>query len=168
LKESKESQPIYIAVDATNLVRCRYCGLMDGDRWLRADRGQYCSMDCMRADNVGLFFFVYLIGAAGIPFFLLYYGMYPIIAVFGALIVMTIGFPLLRSSYLGLEYRSKVPRYSRQNERPSGVDLLKALPSRVSCPNCDANIDLEKVSADMVYTCDYCGASGNIEILKQE
>jgi hypothetical protein len=168
LKESKESHPIYIAVDATNLARCKWCGRMEGGQWLLAKSRLYCSKECNYADIAVTLLSIYLLCAAFIPLLMLQRGDHPIAIVLSSLFVIAIGSPIFYMSYLGIKYKSKVPRGSRINEGPSGVDLLKALPSRVSCLKCDANIDVDKVSADMVYACEYCGASGNIEILKRD
>ena len=55
---------------------------------------------------------------------------------------------------------------SRRDDVSLDTVLLRAMPSAVLCPRCDANIDVPKVGDNMVYTCDYCGASGTIEVLK--
>ena len=166
LKNSKESHPIQMAVDATKLARCKWCGRMKGDRWPRTDAESYCSIDCAKADHASSMILFFLLVVAVSPIGILLVGpLSPSIIVLGFLIFIIVGFPFLRFGHSGFRYRSKVPRDSRRNEGTSGVDLMKALPSRVCCPNCDANIDLEKVSEDMVYTCENCGVSGNIEIL---
>lgn len=168
MKDSKVSHPIYVAVDVTKLARCKWCGRMEGGQWLLANSRRYCSRECSQADSALVLVSIYVICAAAVPFLSILRGDSLIMAAVLSLTMMAIGSPVLWFSYLGFQYQSKVPRGSKGNEGPSVVDLLKALPSRVSCPNCDASIDLENVSDDMVYTCEYCGASGNIEILKQD
>ena len=167
MKDSKESHTIYISVDAAKLARCKWCGRMEGDRWHRTDNESYCSMNCAKADTASYMILAFLLTVALSPIAILLVGtMSPSVVVLGLLLFLIVGSPFLRFGYSGLRYRSKVPRDSRRYEGPSGVDLLKALPSGVLCPNCDANIDLENVSEDMVYTCTNCGESGDIEILK--
>jgi DNA-directed RNA polymerase subunit RPC12/RpoP len=59
-----------------------------------------------------------------------------------------------------------VPRNSRSDISLSKISLLrKALPA-VKCPNCDGNLNLSNIDADMQYHCDYCGVSGIVEIVK--
>ena len=83
----------------------------------------------------------------------------------GSILLLLTGTPLLYASIIGQRKRIKVPKDSKRDEDISDAALLKALPSSVTCPKCDGTIDLTKVGKDLVYTCDYCGTSGTIEIL---
>jgi len=74
--------------------------------------------------------------------------------------------PVLCCSAIGQYHRTTIPKGSRRDDVSIDLARLKAVSSVVLCPKCDANIDIAKVGDDMVYTCDYCGASGTIEVLK--
>jgi hypothetical protein len=66
------------------------------------------------------------------------------------------------------QFKQEVPEGSRFNGASSNLALLRAIPHPIECPNCDGNIDLSTVKEDMIYHCEYCGASGKVEILKTE
>lgn len=71
--------------------------------------------------------------------------------------------------FAGRAYRKEIPKGSRKTEgRVSELALLRSVTSSVSCPTCDASIDLSDIREDKLYHCDYCGASGIVELLKTE
>jgi DNA-directed RNA polymerase subunit RPC12/RpoP len=42
--------------------------------------------------------------------------------------------------------------------------MLRRISGSLQCPKCDANVNMEEIDEDMVYTCGYCGATGLIKI----
>jgi DNA-directed RNA polymerase subunit RPC12/RpoP len=46
----------------------------------------------------------------------------------------------------------------------SEVSVLRSISPPVECPNCDGLIDLANVGEEVVYNCQYCGASGVLEL----
>jgi hypothetical protein len=70
--------------------------------------------------------------------------------------------------YLDQRHIARTLKGSRRNIGISEVSLLRKISAPIECPNCDGIINLENVSEDMVYTCQYCGANGIIDIKLQE
>lgn len=132
MKENRESLPIYITVDPTKILRCKWCGVVESEEWQHTRYGVYCSQDCFYADQVD-----------GSSFPVLYYW-----------------------AKVGMNRQKEVPRDSRRDDVSSDVALLKTISSGISCPRCNGNIDIRKIGTDRVYNCEYCGASGTIEVVK--
>ena len=169
MKESSEFHPIYIAVDSSKVARCKWCGRVESEHWEKTQGAIYCSGDCRLADGaisnaVGCLLYMIiaplyltplLIHMLGVGFSLAYL---PILGMV----------PVLYFGLKGLHVRRNITRGSRRDEKPTELALLRSVASTVTCPKCDGNIDLTKVGEDMVYTCEYCGASGTIEILQTD
>jgi hypothetical protein len=169
LKESNESHSIYIAVDSKKVARCDWCGTAESENWWKYQRQIFCSANCTSAakarDDLTLGFVGMVIGPLiAIPFAYVSLAL----GIGFATLVMILASVLVIAGRKGLDLQQKIVRGSRKQEKPTGLTLLRSVASTVSCPNCDGNIDLTKVSEDMVYTCGYCGASGTIEILQTD
>lgn len=167
MNENRESLPIHITVDSTKIARCQWCGSIESDNWRVNRYGVYCSDICAAANVTGLsictsLFFVFLslitvaamepsswASGIGIP-----------------LLFILLALPGLLCGAIGLEHRKKVPRNSRRDDISSDLALLRAISSEVSCPKCNGNIDVGRISKDRVYRCQYCGATGTIEVIK--
>lgn len=157
-----------ILVDASRVLRCKWCGISQSDTWKTTENGVYCSDSCMKVDMhmtrsywfycMFLFFVIFVpIGSRIDPSGLL--GWLSIIMIPLTICCFIVGLP-------PSNYKEEVPRNSRVNEESLNVSLLKTVASHIECPNCDGNIDLSKVKEDMIYHCDYCGADGIIELVK--
>jgi len=164
MKTSSESLRIYITVDSTKIVRCQWCGVAQSEHWHRARNGIFCSRNCSHAVNPYCdIVAVVLLWITYSPLVLFLPAGYNVIGMLAIILVLS---PCLIPVKGGLDHRKKVPRNSRRDDVASDMALLKAISSRVSCPKCGANINLRKVGEDRVYNCEYCGASGTIELVK--
>jgi transcription elongation factor Elf1 len=168
LVDNKESLRIYIAVDSKKVSRCKWCGTTQSDNWIGGRYGGiFCSTQCSLAYSANgtlLSFLVLLV----VLFPILFGTGYPIpigVLLYGFAILAVIFIPLTCFGGIGYYYRMHIPKDSRRDDVPIDVAMLKTMSSAVLCPRCDANIDVSKVGADRIYTCDYCGASGTIEIM---
>jgi hypothetical protein len=86
---------------------------------------------------------------------------------FVSILLIVVGSPMMIFGFAGRGFRKDIPKGSRKTAgRLSELAMLRAATSKVSCPKCNANIDLKAVREDRVYSCEYCGASGTIKILK--
>lgn len=169
MKESSESYPIYIAVDSSKIARCKWCGTAESEHWEKTQKGIYCSGDCKMADGAisnAVGYFICMISVL-IPFLSLPV-LFPLMNVgFVLPYLPLLGlFPVLYFGLKGLYLRKNIIRGSRRDEGSSKLALLRSVASTVSCPKCDGNIDLTGVGEDMVYTCEYCGASGRIRTVE--
>ena len=127
----------------------------------------YCSKECNLASQANDFISGFVMIVVFIPIMLTMGGpRYLSIIIIGSAIVIAMFSPLLYCGLVGHSHRRKIPKGSRRNQVSSDMALLKAMSSAVLCPRCDANLDVTKVGQDRVFTCDYCGASGTIEILQ--
>ena len=156
--DSKESLRIYIAVDPAKVARCKWCGGTESKNWTGDNMsGIYCSDECRFADqsNCILLFFV-----ISMPLALVISG--PA----GLFLFSVLLSPMLVCGGIGQYHRRTIAKDSRRKDVSIDTAMLQAVSSAVLCPKCDANIDVTKVGDDRVYTCDYCGASGTIEVVK--
>jgi hypothetical protein len=166
LKEHKESHPIYIAVDPTKLARCRWCGTYKSEFWGEAESGLYCSSDCHYANHTDEFLVGFFCAVILIPFILVNLLSSPGLIIGGTFLFWLMVAPLLVYGLRSRRYRAMVPRGSRSHDVSNEQALLRTMASTVSCPKCDGNIDIGKVGDDRTYHCEYCGASGKIEIIR--
>ena len=170
--ERSDLTRLYIAVDPSKLVQCKWCGTIESDNWRTGRRGgSYCKLSCLHADNrqeyrnlnyglmilsAGMWLWGWLVG--------------------GFLLGVFVGIPMLFMTIPGIlcgTYRIKrgevasvkVPKDSRKPDSLTDLSLLKTIMSHVECPNCDGNIDLTKIGGDQIYHCDYCSASGIVELV---
>ena len=165
--DSKESIRIYVAVDPTKVSRCKWCGTIQSEKWI-GDRygGVFCSTECSFAYYANKTLVSYPLLVIFVPLFF-WFGipvslgtLLPAFALFALLFS-----PLLCFGGAGHYQRRHISKDSRRDDVPIDVAMLKAMSSTVLCPRCDANLDVSKVGKDMTYTCEYCGASGTVEIM---
>ena len=175
MTENKDELPrLHIFVDGSKVVRCKWCGTTQSEKWIPAGFGDfYCSDNCKRAaewnpEGYGfctfgftLLLFLVII-FTGLPWEILLPG----ILIMSPLFILLPVIMYFRKP--PEDYKEKVPKNSRWNEGLSDLSLLKTITSHAVCPNCDGNLDLSKVTQDMVYACEYCGASGKIEVVKMK
>ncbi|MHA2117184.1 MAG: hypothetical protein ACXACG_18925 [Candidatus Thorarchaeota archaeon] len=167
MKDSKESHTIYIAVDPSKVAMCKWCGSVESEDW-RMGSGVYCSRECGWADQAEKFLlcFVLWIPTALILTIMNSLGN-PSSIPFVSILLIVVGSPMMIFGFAGRGFRKDIPKGSRKTAgRLSELAMLRAATSKVSCPKCNANIDLKAVREDRVYSCEYCGASGTIKILK--
>jgi predicted Zn finger-like uncharacterized protein len=168
LVDNKESLRIYIAVDPKKVSRCKWCGTTQSDNWIGGRYGGiYCSTQCSLAYSANRTFLSFLVFLV-ILFPIIFGTGYPIhigSLLYGYALLAVLFSPLACFGGIGHYYRRHIPEDSRRDDVPIDIAMLKAMSSAVLCPRCDANIDVSKVGADRIYTCDYCGASGPIEIM---
>lgn len=169
MNENRESLPIYITVDPAKIVRCKWCGVAQSEHWQHTQVGIFCSTDCYDAERadarIGAFFALVIL----LAFIVAMIAQLSLVAVAMVLPVLLLAVvPFLYCGMLGRNLRKKVPRGSRRDDVSSDLAMLKAISSGVSCPRCNANIDIRKIGEDKVYNCEYCGASGTIELVKTQ
>ena len=175
----KDSPQLFVAVDASKVARCNWCGTLQSDNWKEIRTGIYCSNGCADASNNQRLLASICIAIVAAPIVLLLpvpTGLFtamqrPMIFTFVGVLVFPFFVILiygLVSEYRRVRiYKNEVPKASRMDEGIEELVLVRSA-KHVECPNCDGNIDLSKVKADMIYHCEYCGASGKVEILKTE
>jgi len=169
MKKNSESLRIYITVNPTKIVRCGWCGTAESDNWLMNRTGIYCSSQCAAANMAGLSTCLFVFSA--ILVFATFVASratsdYSFMTILGGLVLgVMISSPCLICAVGGRDSRKRVPRGSRRDKASSDMSLLKTV-SGITCPRCDANLDIRKVGEDKVYNCEYCGASGTIELVK--
>ncbi|NHJ14415.1 MAG: hypothetical protein EAX95_12120 [Candidatus Thorarchaeota archaeon] len=156
----KDAPKLYIAVDASKLARCAWCGTSESQEWLSAETGVFCSVECARARYIDTV--LCIIGTAFViaPLTLLTF-FAPL-----APIILILTYPALKEWRRIRRYKKDVAEGSRRKDDSIDLSLLHALPTAVTCPSCDGNINLFTVKEDMIYHCEYCGVSGKVEILK--
>ena len=175
MKENREPLRVYVAVDPAKILRCMWCGIALSEDWRHTEYGiyyskgryaTYCSRGCHDAGRVnerilGSLSIVFM-SAIILPSVQLSPGAFIIVVA----VAVLVSCPFLYYAKVGRDLQKKVPRNSRRDDVSSDIALLKAISSGVSCPICNANIDVRKIGTDRVYNCDYCGASGTVEIVK--
>jgi len=166
MTENREPLRVYIAVDPTKIVRCQWCGAAESEEWHRTRYGVYCSMDCFYAAQANGYLCAYIIEVASSSF--LVGVVSPSALLVGIPLIMLLFSPCLIWTKRGWDHQKNMPRDSRRDDVTSDLALLKTISSGVSCPRCNANIDVRKIGTDRVYNCEYCGASGTIEFLRSQ
>ena len=172
-KNDHELPRLHIIVDSSKVIRCKWCGTTQSEHWLSTEYGSFfCSTTCAKAFGSEKYWWcltplVFIIPLFGVIFFLASGREQQYV---GSVGLLTCGILLLMAwcTYEDRHYAKDVPYNSRKDEESLDVSLLKAVASNIECPNCDGNIDLSKVTEDMVYHCEYCGADGIIEIVKKK
>jgi hypothetical protein len=164
LVEKKDLHRLHIVLDASKAHRCNWCGTPQSDRWLTRKTGVYCSKKCVRAaaSEARL---CYL--PLPILYIMLVIWIWPELGRYLAWLFLLLFIPPFAIPILFFRDRKfalEIPKGSRSHIGVSEVSLLRKLSAPIECPNCDANIDLSKISEDMIYTCQYCGATGVVEI----
>ena len=171
LIKKKDLQRLHIILDSFKANRCIWCGSQQSDDWIHGTEGAYCSDSCAKAKisqmHCPMAFMTILILALVLMIWLIdssaYSDLKVQIVVFGVALAI-ISAIISISLYKDHKYALEIPKGSRSNIGVSEVSLLQKISVPVECPNCDANIDLMNVGEDMIYTCQYCGANGVIEI----
>lgn len=175
MAKEKDLPRIHIILDASKTKRCDWCGSPQSDRWLTHREGTFCSNSCIKAASsenrcvtvlitgfTSMFFFWawvwFLIERPWVP------ADFIIISVGVTIVFLVPLFAKTIVEFADHKIALKIPRGSRRHIGVSQFSLLKRISTPMECPNCDGNIDLDAVHKDMVYTCQYCGASGIIEI----
>ena len=166
MTDTQESLRIYIAVDPTKVARCKWCGRTEAEGWLGSHAGIYCSNECSLAEYANRTLLGFLIMIIVFPVLILRVPMNLYDFALGSVISMVLFSPLLCFSAAGWNQRKRTPKDSQRDDVSIELTMLRALSSAVLCPRCDANIDVTRVDEDRVYTCDYCGASGTIEVVQ--
>jgi hypothetical protein len=170
----KDSPNLYVAVDASKSARCDWCGTLESESWTHTKMNIYCSKDCYNASTAnqqmafGCCFF--MSGPAFILEAVVISNVHPEFMAFAVGWFFLFSIPFLAYGYYnyrrGLSHAKTTPRDSKYSESSSDLTFLRTLSQHVECPNCDGNIDLSEVQEDMIYHCEYCGASGKVEILQ--
>lgn len=172
-ENNNELPRLHILVDASKVVRCKWCGTTQSEKWIPTEPGSFfCSYVCVKAYGHDRYWMILTPLICLIPLFV---GVFLLASdsekgFVGFVGLLTCGITLSMAwcTYEDREYAKDVPQNSRLNEGLSDLSLLKTITSHAVCPNCDGNLDLSKVTQDMVYDCEYCGASGKIEVVKMK
>jgi hypothetical protein len=144
-----------------------WCGARQSNEWSAAEGAIYCSLDCTLASNGHSLLFGFFLMVVATPIFLLVNNpMYPSTVVIGTVAIALVLSPLLFLGWKGLRARVRIPRGSRSDAGVLDLSLLDGISSAVACSRCDANLDLKKIGSDRVYKCEYCGATGIIDIVE--
>jgi len=168
LRGEEQSDRIDVVVDSSKIVRCKWCGTSESEKWLRTRLGLFCSVGCSYADSTEQFVPQALCLSIIMPLFIMMVIPRIVGTVGFDIVVMLsifVGLMSLYSGMRGMDYRRSVPKDSRRNEVHLGTALLRTVSTSVVCPRCDANLDLRNIGEDRVYVCGYCGATGTIEII---
>jgi len=167
MKENREPLRVFVTVDPTKIVRCKWCGVAQSENWQHTQVGVFCSTACYDAERadvrIGVFFSLVILLAFPVAMIA---QLSPLAFAIGLPVLILAVSPILYCGAVGRDLRKKVPRDSRRDDVTSDLALLKAISSGVSCPKCSANIDVRKIGTDRVYNCEYCGASGTVEVVK--
>ncbi|RDE14175.1 MAG: hypothetical protein C4K48_06475 [Candidatus Thorarchaeota archaeon] len=164
MTENREPLRVYVAVDPAKILRCMWCGLAESETWKRTKYGTYCSTECFYAAEASGFLCVFILEVVLTSVMIGVATPFPLFI--GLPFAMLIFSPCLVWARVGWSRQKSVPRNSRRNETSSDIALLKAISSGVLCPRCNANIDVRTIGEDRIYRCEYCGASGTIEVVK--
>ncbi|MGY5876592.1 MAG: hypothetical protein RTU30_12660 [Candidatus Thorarchaeota archaeon] len=78
-----------------------------------------------------------------------------------------LGVSMYRQRHEGLKHAESVSRGSKRNDSLFEDALMRSVSPAVECPNCDGNLDLTVLGPERIYTCEYCSASGVVEIIKR-
>jgi hypothetical protein len=164
---------LHIVVDASKVVRCKWCGTVQSENWIASEYGYFfCSDICAKAFGSEKYWYCLTPLVCVIPFFtvLIFLASGQELGFIGFVGLLVCGVLLSISwcIYEDKQYAKDVPKNSRWIEGSVDVSLLKTVARHIECPNCDGNLDLSKVKEDMIYHCDYCGASGEIEVVKMK
>lgn len=163
------SYDIYVAVDPTKIARCKWCGTLESQAWTASDSGVYCSSECRKASEADVILIVFFIWLTAVPIQYNILRMPPFSSfILEWLFSIALGSPLLVIGLIGYRAQKSVPKDSRRDAVPLSIALLKTLSYTVTCPRCDANIDLRKTSNGRIFKCDYCGATGTIKIARTD
>ena len=162
--EKKDLDRIHIVLDASKAHRCTWCGSPQSNKWITDPSGVYCSTECVRAaSSKQLRTMVALTCCYTILAVLMFAIGNPIVVAvsLGSLFIL---YGIIGKLFLDTRFAQAIPEGSRSQIGVSEVSLLQRISNPVECPNCDGNIDLSKVDVDMIYTCQYCGATGVLDI----
>ncbi|MFW9845830.1 MAG: hypothetical protein ACFFD6_03715 [Candidatus Thorarchaeota archaeon] len=177
MTKDTDGPKVYLAADASKIVRCAWCGYLVSVIEAKPPQSAFCSGDCaaaMKLEENRLCMICYLpsililttASTLTAPSFVNAFSMGLLLF----LLFILSSFPILLivafNVYKGGKTRVMRPKLSRYNDESPDFFLLRTASQHVECPNCDGNIDLSTVKEDMVYHCEYCGASGKVEILK--
>jgi len=120
LKERGESLPIYIAVDATKIARCKWCGSAESEEWIPAQQGLYCSGDCSQAANAGGLLVIYCLLTLTMPMLLLLIGpIQPTTFAIGSSLFIIMATPFLYCEIQAQSKKKRIPK--RQSHIPWGI-----------------------------------------------
>jgi hypothetical protein len=171
--ERSDLPRLIVTVDPKLLKQCKWCGGAVGTGGMRVTSHfliwtrsrTFCSKTCLTANKSlspfgPCFFIITLLCTV-----LLIINGYLIEAVSFIVIFNLLGICYLREFFKGRDAASQIPRNSRRNETLDDTAMLYATTTDVFCPNCNCNIDLDEVGADLVYRCEYCGVTGFIELV---
>lgn len=163
------STPLRIVVPASDVVRCKWCGTLESHSWISDKDGVYCSKDCMVAsglESIRTYLICFVLLLAVMSFLPLAYSIYSSSLILGQVstffLIIISGFQYLK----GQRIVKMIPEGSRYDGVSVENYLLKKI-KHIECPNCDANLDIREIGPDMVYTCEYCNATGRIEVIHE-
>jgi len=151
----------YIAVDRKRVMRCKWCGSTESERWITAENdswisGPYCSVPCKNADRAydKLGFAVFLAIVFSLSFFTDFDWLSDILLVLMFVLPMSIiciigplawGWVNLSA---GRKARAAIPKNSRRVDKVFDTRYLL-------CENCHA--PLEQTDGKTATKCMYCG-----------
>jgi predicted nucleic acid-binding Zn ribbon protein len=176
MAEKKETGRIRIILDASKVNRCSWCGIPISDDWVAGRDGSFCSRECLynswneRRSKLFpvcewlaiLLFLIFLTIPLINPRSIL--DARYLLFIFSFIFSTVLFLVFLRREIRDHSHDIDRPKDSRRNIGISEVSILRSISTPVECPNCDGLIDLANIGDDMVYRCQYCGASGVLEI----
>jgi len=172
LVNKEDLRRLHIVLDASKVNRCIWCGSPLSDHWILGEEGSYCSDSCAKAKSSDLFLPAACMTIILLPLLVAIWSItssffdpnlkFQAIIVLIAMVILSAILSI--STYRDRRYAAEVPQGSRRHIGVSEVSLLRRISAPVDCPNCDAKINLTNVGEDMIYHCQYCGASGIVEI----
>lgn len=143
------------------------------DQWITSEDGSYCSVECTKAKFSEMSWIAYCMTIMLVPLLIGIWftnssyvelqSMKDEIMLTGSVLLIVM---IALSLYLRTQekFAQKIPKNSRRDIGISEVSLLRRISDPIECPNCDGKITMSEIGDDLVYSCQYCGANGVVEI----
>jgi len=158
LSDNSDLPRLHVVLKAPRIMRCRWCGIDLSDSSSAWNKSLYCSSECMIYTEGYTF-------TAFIGFTLLF--LFVLFLISGVSLLVTfapVGLIILVFIQVKKMKNNAPQKGSRANGQPSDMSLLKSRLPFVKCPKCHENLNLSTIADDKVFHCQYCDATGVIEI----
>ena len=170
MSRNNTSKNIHVVIDVEKASKCMWCGTLESKKWNTSREGKiFCSSDCRCAYyHTRSRLIITSSVAVGLPLALIFFlipGGYGV----SVGIALLVGFAVIVNYQIyakGVVYAQKVKKNSRTRDGETELDLIRQISKPIACPNCDGNIDLSKIKEDRIYHCEYCGATGLVEVIQ--
>ncbi len=165
--------PIYVVVDTSRAAKCAWCKSIESKNWKSTTEGKlFCCSKCRDAyycenrQYITIFMLV-----AGVVCLLIYLSdpesPNAFRVLFPSLMFLSFAVGTIPFIFIGYSHAKKVPQYSRRAILSAEHVFARRISNPIDCPNCMGKLDLSKIQREMVYCCEYCGATGAVEVVRQ-